>query len=170
MCSVECGDIVIKPVGDLAGCESLATGFSFPNVDGCNDEPDMLYCIKEDDPDLRPCDRHPDSVPQFPCGQCADFSDPDFDTNQLKEKFDYFAKSNIGCKCCNGEVVCGSVDIFQGKNVTGNPADTTETTFQGPMPNPVGDDCCNGNGYKITQIPKYTYPNKKIYYYTIECL
>lgn len=168
MCSVECGDIIIEPVGALAGCDSLATGFSYPNVDGCNEEPKELYCIKLDDPDLRPCDRHPDSVPQFPCGQCVD--SPEFDQQQKEDKFDYFAKSNIGCKCCNGEVVCGEVDIFQGKNVTGNPNTDKTTTFQGPVPNPVGDDCCNGDGYKIIYDASKSIPSKDIYYYKLKCL
>lgn len=167
MCSVVCGDIIIEPVG-LAGCDELATRFYYPNVDGCEGDPKELYCIKQNDPDLRPCDRHPDSVPQYPCGQCVNA--PEFDQQQKEDKFDYFAKSNIGCKCCNGEVVCGNVGIFQGKNVTGDPQTDKTTTFEGFMPNPVGDECCNGNGYKIIYDASESVPSKDIFYYKLKCL
>lgn len=168
ICSAECGDIIINPEGKLSGCESLATDFRYPNADGCNDDPDQLYCIKEEDPDLRPCDRHRDSVPQYACGQCADH--PDFTAAQKEDKFDYFAKHPIACKCCNGEVVCGKVGIFQGKNVTGDPSKDKTTTFQGPVPNPVGNDCCNGDGYKIIYDESQSVQSKDIFYYRLKCL
>jgi hypothetical protein len=168
MCSRVCGDIIVEPGGNLKGCDELAVGFSYPNADGCKDDPEQNYCIKTNE--FQPCEEYPEpgDLPHFACGQCVD--GPYFDQQQKENKFSYYAKHAIACKCCNDEVVCGEFDLFKGKNVTGDPQKDKTTTFPGFMPNIVKQDCCGEQGYKIKYDASKSVPSKDIYYYKVTCL
>jgi hypothetical protein len=179
VCSQVCGDIIIEPVGQLPGCGNYSTGFYFPNTGECPNEcAEERYCIKEDIFKPDPCDTNKQD-PAFACGDC------DADTTVNWTKGFYVQKHYIPCRCCNGEVQCAEPIVFEGKNVTGDPSDSTVTEypdhplveqFNCEQCDPDVDqtencnDCCNGDGYKITYVPSKSKPSKKIWYYTIECL
>ena len=178
ICSQVCGDIAIEPVGQLAGCGNYSTGFYFPNKGECPNEcAEERYCIKEEIRDPDPCEV--DTFPAYPCGDCS------VDTTILWDQSEYQQKHYIPCRCCNGEVQCAEPIVFRGKNVTGNPSDSTVTEYpHQPLVEQFNckqcnedvdktencNDCCNGDGYKITYVPEKSKPSKDIWYYTIECL